>query len=400
VTHAVVNHLNKSLRRSVGGLSVAWLVFASTFTFAQPASLSVDNPAKDLRESLVFIPVTVTDRFGRTETMQIPLTIYRPAGDTPKPLVVFNHGRAAADKRAELKRSRPENFARYMTDKGFVVIAPTRVGYADTYGSFDPEYAGTCQDMRIGKVMEAATTQVLATVEFAKTLPYVDASKWLVAGQSVGGLTTNATVGKRPVGLLGGINFSGGMGGNPDTALGQRCGVNVQVNYYRAASNASNAPMLWLYWENDLYWGAQNPVDWHKSWVSSGAKAEFYQFPAKGKNGHSGLDIDMDSWLPLVDRFLVSLGFDQPAIVKRPKPTNFASITDLNPLIANRESWRQGYQKFLELPKPRAFAIRAGGGWGSATGDYAIGRALGNCLHFGVGCKLYAVDDDVVWQQP
>jgi hypothetical protein len=56
------------------------------------------------------------------------------------------------------------------------------------------------------------------------------------------------------------------------------------------------------------------------------------------------------------------------------------------------------YPRFLASPLPRAFAIGPGGA-GFATGDWAVGRALGFCqARRGITCKLYAVDNQVVWR--
>src|SRR5688572_22448996 len=100
--------------------------------------------AQAMREEIVRINVTVKDRNNRGETRPMPITIYRPAGAGPFPLVVFNHGRATRDKRAEQSRYRPEHAARYLVNKGLVVLVPMRVGYWETYGDFDPEDSGSC----------------------------------------------------------------------------------------------------------------------------------------------------------------------------------------------------------------------------------------------------------------
>jgi hypothetical protein len=56
------------------------------------------------------------------------------------------------------------------------------------------------------------------------------------------------------------------------------------------------------------------------------------------------------------------------------------------------------YRRFLSAKLPRAFAIGPGGAAGYASGDWALGRALGFCQsRRGLACKLYAVDNDVVW---
>ncbi len=349
--------------------------------------------AKDLREEVLRTQATVKDMLGRQETMALPITVYRPPGDGPFPLVVFNHGRATRDKRASQGRYRPETAARYLVAKGFVVLVPTRIGYWETYGNFDPENSG-CKS--IEPMSLAASDQVLATVEFAKTLPYVDTSRWLVAGQSVGGLTTVATVGRAPQGLLGGINFSGGTGGNPDLNPGRPCNPGAVTEYWGTIAKNATVPMLWLYWENDKFWGADIPKTWHRAWVDGGAQAIFSSFGPSGSNGHFGLNDDMDHWLPVVDVFLAQLGFDRPAMVKAPPPSTFAAL-DAADAVPVSPSGKAAYAKFLEMAAPRAFAISGKGGFGYARGDYAVGRALGNCQRYGNPCILYAVDSDVVW---
>jgi dienelactone hydrolase len=385
-------------------LSLLALVVCGMVSAQTPPTTTTEVLAKDLREETVRINVTVKDMFNRQETKTIPVTIYRPAGEGPFPLVVFNHGRAVTAKRAEQGRNRPEHVARYLVAKGFVVLAPTRVGYAETYGEFDPEQSGACNSLRVEPMSVAASDQVLATVEYAKTLLYVDASRWIVAGQSVGGLTTVATVGRNPPGLLGGINFAGGAGGNPDLSPGRPCSPHAMSNYWgtlaKTAKTAKTAkvPMLWLYWQNDKYWGEDNPKTWHKAWVEGGGHARLATFPPSGDDGHSGWVADMNSWLPVVDEFLGQLGFTRPAIVGRPAPSQFAEVNDAGKVPVSAQSRTTGYARFLEGKAPRAFAVGERGGWGYAFGDYATGKAIGNCQRSGQTCKLYAVDDDVVWR--
>lgn len=364
---------------------------------AQNAAAPTEVLSKDLREEIVRIPVTVQDLYGRQETKPMPITIYRPPGDGPFPLVVFNHGRAVPEKRASQGRYRPDMAARYLTAKGFVVLVPTRIGYWETYGSFDPEDTGGGNSPRFEGFAQAVYTEVMATVDWAKTQPYVDASRWLVAGQSAGGHTSVIVVSKAPEGLIGGINFAGGSGGNPYTRPGRPYAPQAIENFWSNLAKTAKAPMIWLYWPNDTYWGPDVPKIWHKAWVSNGGKAEFPVFAnSPGEEGHHGLDEDMDHWLPVVDQFLNQLGFDKPAIVMRPPATDFADINDTSQVPVRAEH-KASYQQFLTTKLPRAFAVSERGGYGSATGDYAVGRALAKCTRFAVKCKLYAVDNDVVW---
>jgi dienelactone hydrolase len=366
--------------------------------FAQNANPVSEIFAKDMREEIVRVDVTVKDLYNKQETKPVPITIYRPKGDGPFPLVVFNHGRAVTDKRAAQGRSRPEHLARYFVEKGFVVFAPTRIGYWETYGGFDPEDSGNCSNMRVEPMSIVASDQVLASVEYARTLPYIDASRWIVAGQSVGGLTTVATVGRNPKGLIGGINFAGGTGGNPDRTPGNPCGVAQIASYWGTIAKSSTVSMLWLYWQNDKFWGEKHPKNWHEKWLDNGGRAEFTMFPAVGEDGHGGLNIDMNSWLPVVDAYLNKLGFNKSAIIGKPQKSDFADINDLNKIPISDRAKENNYAKFLASKSPRAFAIGDSGATGYAFGDYATGKAIGFCQRSGQLCKLYAVDDDVVWR--
>lgn len=385
---------------------VLFLVSAAGTALAQlsttPWSPAAERPpAVDLREELHKVRVTVKDMYGRTETKEIPVTIYRPAGEARHPLVVLNHGRATTDRRPMQGRSRPEQQARWLVSKGFVVMAPTRIGYADTFGDFDPETSGNCNDRRMEAMHQAPVDQVLATVELARTLPFVDASRWVVMGQSLGGQTTLATVAANPPGLLGGINFAGGSGGDPVRNPGKPCSPHVIGQYWGKLAANAKVPTLWLYWENDLYWGADNPREWAKAWANGGGPVDFKQLPPSGQDGHLGFSQDMDQWAPLAEAFLAKLGFTTSGLPVRPAATGFAAIGDLEkvPFIsaANKES---AYKRFLQTAKPRAFAISERGAYGWANGDWAIGRAMGFCERGGQRCRLYVVDDDVVWGAP
>ncbi len=371
-----------------------------TFVFVANAQTSTEPPlALDLHEEIQRISVTVKDLYGREETRQIPITIFRPEGAGPFPLVIMSHGRATQDKRVLQGRQRYENLARYLVTKGFVVLVPTRVGYGESYGSFDPEDAGnSCSSLQIEPMATAASDQVLATLEFAKRLPYVDVEHWFAMGQSVGGLTTLATVWRNPPGLMAAINFSGGTGGNPDTKPGNPCSPHQIKWLLKSKGGQAKVAMLWFYWDNDKYWGNEHPKDWFKAWTDAGAKAEFHGLSAVGNDGHQGLAIDMNHWTPVVDQFFPRYGFDKSGVPPTPVPSAFAKIDEVDKVPVSQTNRENFYSRFLASKSPRAFAIGPTGGVGWATGDWAVGRALGLCqARRGLKCKLYAVDDEVVW---
>lgn len=365
---------------------------------AQPAG---DRIAADLREEIHRVPVTVKDLFGRQESGSIALTVFRPAGEGPFPAVLFSHGRAPGDLRASQGRQRFEPQARWLVSLGFAVFVPTRMGYGDTYGAFDPEDSGPCRSKRYEPMAVAAADQLQAAMAHANTLPYVDRSRWVAMGVSVGGMSTLSLASRRPAGLLGAVNFAGGSGGDPKDRPGDSCAPEQLETLWRQQGSAAGPlPTLWLYWTHDRYWGREAPLRWVKSWQAGGGQARFHHLEPWGSepaDGHNGLGQDMDHWVPLVEAFLKPLGFAASGIPARPAASGWARIDDSSRLPA-ADRQEPLYRTFLAARKPRAFAIGANGASGWASGDWAIGRALGNCQwRRGQPCRLYAVDDDVVW---
>lgn len=375
----------------------AWLVALWIGSAAAQAPAPEPNAA-DLQEQVLRVDATVKDLYGREATKPVVITSYRPRGDGPFPLVILNHGRAPADRRAGQQRQRYEAQARYLVSKGFAVLLPTRIGYGETYGDFDPEQAGDCAQTRPQAAAKAASDQVLAVLAHAKTLPWIDTSRWVVMGQSMGGFTSIAVTARNPPGLVAAINFSGGGGGNPDFRPGNPCSPQALSVLWKGMAAEAKLPMLWLYWQNDRYWGEDIPKTWAQAWRDGGGTVEFRQLPPHGSDGHGGFAGDMDTWVPLVDAWLAKAGFDKPGLIPRPPASGFATLEQLDK-IPTTDAVRQGLvQRFLNAKKPRALALGQQGAAGFASGDWALGRALGFCqARRGEPCKLYAVDDDVVW---
>ena len=80
------------------------------------------------------------------------------------------------------------------------------------------------------------------------------------------------------------------------------------------------------------------------------------------------------------------------------RPTDIKNVNAV-PYLADQG--RQNYANFLKRKSPRAFAISSAGGYGWSSGGNGkdnVEHALANCnARSDVPCKLYALDDKIVW---
>lgn len=80
-----------------------------------------------------------------------------------------------------------------------------------------------------------------------------------------------------------------------------------------------------------------------------------------------------------------------------PPRTSFAGLADVSAVPYLNPAGREAYAHFLSSRRPRAFALAPDGAWGAGTGLDPINDALVQCANGHGGCRLYAVDGDVVW---
>ena len=372
-------------------------------TFSHQASAQDVQPAApeqlslDIREAIVRVPVTVKDAFNKEITGDVLVTTFRPQGPGPFPLVVMNHGGSATP--AQDPRPRYEPIARFFIRKGFAVAVPQRLGYGVSASAGDPEDEMSCSNPRYQPAGDAAAVQVLAVVAHMRKEADIDPSRLVIMGQSLGGFTTVATAATKPDGLVAAINIAGGSGGNPVTRPGNPCKAYLLEYTFAAWGKTATAPMLWMYSENDKFFNPKNSRAWFDAFTKAGAKAEFKLMPPFGDDGHALLVRANDLWQPVVDEFLARHGFTTPGVMSKPAVTGLGKALDAAavPLISAKLR-DEAYPKYLAAKSPKALALGSGGRLGYASGDDAMSNALGICQRrTRLPCKLYAVDNDVVW---
>lgn len=333
----------------------------------------------------------------------IAATVLRPEGQGSYGAVVLNHGvSASARERARESSDLLINAAAVFARRGYVVVMPLRRGFGATGGEM-AEDPGSCSNPDYQHAERNAADDVMVAYDYARSLPFVDPSRMILAGQSAGGMVSVFTAGTRqPSGLVAVLAFAAGRGGDPEVKPGIPCAIEPVARVFESVGRAIRVPVLFSYAENDLFFSPKISRQWYERFVATGASAEYALQPSFGKDGHYlfGDNLGVRYWLPTVEAFLAKHAV--------PFARLDAGDPERAPLLAlerlpnvKSDSCRGLYRAFLESPGPRAYAVSGDGRCGFAGGlRDARDVAMKQCSSVAkANCALYAVDDTVLWKE-
>ena len=245
----------------------------------------------------------------------LPMFAYvvRPVGAGPFPLAVMNHGIAIGEKeRGFYPLVEFRDAAFWFARHGYFVVAPVRYGVTAVdvpeRGHFSLLFAhvGKCDNPNFrGPGLMIATLDQWV-IDFMKSEATVMPEKAIVVGQSGGGWGAIALSSLNPSSVRAIITFAAGRGGRVDGKPNNNCAPDKLVDATREFGRTSRIPMLWIYAENDTYFGPDIAKRMHEAFTAAGGNAEFHVLPPFGSDGHflisspDGVPI----WSPLVSRFL------------------------------------------------------------------------------------------------
>ena len=256
--------------------------------------------AAPLSETVVRAPVV-----SGVEQAYIDVTVFRPEGAGPFPIVVLSHGspRSAEDRRREGRQRLAAQSERFVA-MGFAVLVPTRRGYGESGGKWAEAY-GSCGDPDYHAAGLETARDLRAAVDAVRGEPWADASRIVLAGQSAGGFGSVAASATPFEGLVAVVNFAGGRGSmGPDRVCGESRLVEAMGRYGQRAK----VPELWIYSENDRFFGPSLARRMHAAFTRSGGNAQLFQAPATGLDGHGYFARAMEDWSPRVAAFLDAAG--------------------------------------------------------------------------------------------
>ncbi len=216
-------------------------------------------------------------------------TVFRPQDapgeqGMPRPLVVINHGTSSATR---LSVSMPVYYwmSKWFVDRGYVVALPQRRGHGATGGPL-AEAVGNCANPDHERSGAIAADDIEAAVNFLSAQPFVAPRQTIVVGISTGGWAALALAARNPVNVAGIVNIAGGRGGYAGGEPNAVCGEKKLIAAAAAYGRTARSPSLWLYSENDSYFGPKLASSMAKAWRVGGGEAELHILPPYGDDGH------------------------------------------------------------------------------------------------------------------
>lgn len=340
--------------------------------------------AADFEPSDLRIPMAAAGPDG------LEAVVVQPRGAGRHPLAILSHGspRDAADRPGMSARSMTPQLVEFAR-RGFVAVSVLRRGYGSSQGGWAESF-GPCGSADYVEAGRAGAADLRAAITALSRRGDVDASKIVAVGVSAGGFATVALTADPPPGLVAAISFAGGRGSQGPDSL---CDKDALVRAFRTFGERSRIPMLWVYAQNDHFFGPPLARRLLDAFQGAGGRAGFVAAPAYGTDGHSLFSAGgRSTWTPIVDAFLQRQGL-------LPPEGGSAVASALRPPGKLSPKGRTDFQAYLSGAFHKAFAVTPEGGYawrtGRNTSREASEAAISQCRQTSGGdCTLYAVDDE------
>lgn len=259
------------------------------------------------RGQTVWIPMQDKGLFS-SSPIKLEATLYKPSGDGPFPVVIFNHGSTGPGVIPRERTDNPWGFGANLVKKGIALIIPMRRGRGKSEGQYQEPYDCTLHQSRWG--IRYASESLDAVYEFLKTQSWADTNRVILSGASRGGILSVVYAAERPTAAIAVVNFVGGW---MSDSCNSRAGVDINASLFAEAGKKAKVPHLFLYAMNDSFYSSESVKGYAEAFRHAGGTVEFKLYEMEpGVNGHSLFYSHWRKWNGDLDTFLMKLGFWKP----------------------------------------------------------------------------------------
>ena len=241
--------------------------------------------------------------------------VVRPVGNGPFPLAVMNHGVSLdQQQRSFFPLVEFRDAAMWFARRGYMVVAPTGPGYGAAaldvpeHGLFGVFYAkvGKCENPNFHDAGIAYAALDKWIIDYMTEQKYAVPDSAIVIGQSAGGWGAIALSSRNLPSVKAIIAFAAGRGGRVGGKPNNNCNPDELVETTADFGRTARVPMLWIYIENDTYFGPALSKRMLAAYTGAGGSAEYHLMPPFGNEGHIFIDSpdSIPQWSPLVSQFL------------------------------------------------------------------------------------------------
>jgi dienelactone hydrolase len=348
---------------------------------------------KELLEERTFL--TVQNDKGR---FRLEALVVKPAkADGRLPVALITHGKnAKAEENQALRADMMLPQARDFAARGWLAVVVLRRGYGQSDGlpgvSRGAAYMA-CENADLARGFEVEADDLDGALKVVAARPDADGSRVIAIGQSLGGGVVLAFAARRPAGLLGVVNVSGGAWRT--NGEGNVCQHADLVAAMGTLGARTRIPTLWLYAENDSLFPPELVTRMRDAYAAAGARADLRMFPPIMHDGHR-LFADFGGrvkWLRAVDGFLQTHGMPNANLAR-------AELVMSTTKLGARA--RPVVEEYLSTPAPKLLVATpsgAGAYWVANPNDIegARKRLLMNCREkSGAECTVVMENNELV----
>jgi dienelactone hydrolase len=204
--------------------------------------------------------------------------------------------------------------AKWFAKRGYLVVAPVGTGYGASaidlpeHGIYGPFFSkvGKCTNPNFHDAGLAVAKVDLWIIDYLTAEKRIVPKDVIVVGQSAGGWASIALSSVNPPQVKAIITFAAGRGGRVGGKPNNNCAPDKLIEATADFGRTSRVPMLWIYIENDTFFGPALSKRMHEAFTAAGGRAEYHLVPPFGNDGHFfiGSPDAIPIWSPLVTKFL------------------------------------------------------------------------------------------------